>query len=478
MPPQTLSAAPPEDLGFSMRQIVGGLLGPLLGVALWYAPLAIEASPRHALAIVLFMVVYWIAEPIHPGLTALIGCYLFWALNVTKFEVAFSGFADNTPWFLFGAMLLGEAASRSGLAKRLAFVVMRVLGTSYRNMLLSLIVFVFLLNFLVPSGLAQLAIVAPIAVGILQAFEASRRGNIARGLFVILTYCAGLFNKMLLTGGASILTRGLVEKFAGKTVYWSQYLIAFLPASLLTIVACWLLILWLYPAEIASLPGGRAALRRMTSQQGPWTPEQKKSLFWLLLAVALWSTDMLHHISPAVIALGIGLLVTLPGIGVLKTKDIRGLNFLLIIFIGGTLGMGEVLIRTKAIDLLSKVMIGWMAPLLTGAWAASTLYWAGFLYHFLLASEFAMLSTLLPVLLKFAKEHALNPVAVAMIFNFASGGKLFLYQSGVLMLGYGFGYFETKDLFKVGLALTVFEGLVLLLLVPLYWPLIGLHLTQ
>jgi di/tricarboxylate transporter len=123
-------------------------------------------------------------------------------------------------------------------------------------------------------------------------------------------------------------------------------------------------------------------------------------------------------------------------------------------------------------------MIGWMAPLLTGAWAASTLYWAGFLYHFLLASEFAMLSTLLPVLLKFAKEHALNPVAVAMIFNFASGGKLFLYQSGVLMLGYGFGYFETKDLFKVGLALTVFEGLVLLLLVPLYWPLIGLHLTQ
>ena len=36
------------------------------------------------------------------------------------------------------------------------------------------------------------------------------------------------------------------------------------------------------------------------------------------------------------------------------------------------------------------------------------------------------------------------------------------------------GYFDAKDMLKVGFALTVIESLILLLLVPLYWPMIGI----
>ena len=61
-----------------------------------------------------------------------------------------------------------------------------------------------------------------------------------------------------------------------------------------------------------------------------------------------------------------------------------------------------------------------------------------------------------------------------MIWTFASGGKIFAYQSAVLIVGYSFGYFEAKDLLKVGFILTVVESVILLLLVPLYWPLIGI----
>ena len=61
-----------------------------------------------------------------------------------------------------------------------------------------------------------------------------------------------------------------------------------------------------------------------------------------------------------------------------------------------------------------------------------------------------------------------------MIWTFASGGKIFAYQSAVLIVGYSFGYFEAKDLLKVGFILTVVESVILLLLVPPYWPLIGI----
>ena len=144
-----VSVIPGAKEALSTRALVGAVLGPVVGVALWFAPLDIAPAARHALAIVVFMIVYWVTEPIDHGVTALIGCYSFWALGIAKFDVAFAGFADNTPWFLFGAMLMGEAASRTGLAKRMGFKVMRLIGTSYARLLLSIIIFVFLLNFLV-----------------------------------------------------------------------------------------------------------------------------------------------------------------------------------------------------------------------------------------------------------------------------------------------------------------------------------------
>ena len=212
---------------------------------------------------------------------------------------------------------------------------------------------------------------------------------------------------------------------------------------------------------------------------GPWTAIEIRTLLWLLLAIGLWSTDLIHHINPAIVALAVGLALTLPKVGVLTTKDIRQVNLLLIVFTAAALGMGEVLIQTKALGVLTNVMMSWMTPLLGNPLvSASVLYWTGFGYHFFLASEVSMLSTSLPVIIHYAQTNGFNPQAFAMMWNFASGGKLFAYQSSVLMMGYSFGYFESKDLIKVGFALAVVEGMILALLVSVYWPLIGLMLTK
>ena len=70
--------------------------------------------------------------------------------------------------------------------------------------------------------------------------------------------------------------------------------------------------------------------------------------------------------------------------------------------------------------------------------------------------------------------YDMHPLLLGMIWTFSAGGKLFAYQSGVLIVGYSYGYFAVRDLVLMGACLTVVEFLVLLLLVPFYWPLIGL----
>ena len=55
------------------------------------------------------------------GAAGLIGCLLFWVTGVAKVETAFSGFANDTPWFLFGAIMLGVAANKTGVPQRGAY---------------------------------------------------------------------------------------------------------------------------------------------------------------------------------------------------------------------------------------------------------------------------------------------------------------------------------------------------------------------
>src|SRR6201999_225290 len=102
------------------------------------------------------------------------------------------------------------------------------------------------------------------------------------------------------------------------------------------------------------------------------------------------------------------------------------------------------------------------------------LYWAAFVYHFFLASEISMLGTSIPLVVNFAKSSGMSPLLLGMIWTFAAGGKLFAYQSGVLIVGYSYSYFEARDLLRLGAILTIVEFVILLLLVPFWWPLIGI----
>jgi solute carrier family 13 (sodium-dependent dicarboxylate transporter), member 2/3/5 len=457
------------------RTLLGLLLGPMVGLMIWWLPLGVTPAAHKALAIAGFMLAYWIMEPVDHGITALIGCYLFWALKVTTFSTAFSGFTSPIPWFLFGTLVLGEVASRTGLAKRVGYLVITKVGLpSYAQLVLGIITLIFLLNFLIPSPQAQIAIVAPLLIGLIMVFESGSRTTVAKGLFVLLTYTCTLFGKMILSSNSSILARGIIEAQTGQQVFWSQWLLAFLPVTLLTIVAGWLTILWLYPVERLHLSRGQQFLREELEKLGPWSRDEQRALACLLLAVSLWATDLVHHLHPGMIALGMGLFLVLPKVGLLDMKAVRTLNFLLVIFMAGALSMGNVLNETAALTFLMKTVVGWIAPLLSDPWQATTiLYWGGFLYHFLMADN-AMVVTGLPVLLQVADVEGYHPIAMGLIWTFTTGGKVFVYQAASYIVGYSYGYFEGKDLLKVGAVLTVVEGILLMVVVPLYWPLIGL----
>lgn len=456
--------------------VIGQILCILVPPLVWFAPLPLQPVTQHAFAIVGFMVVAWITRAMDYALAGFIGCFLFWALRIVTFPVAFSGFANDTAWFLFGALLLGVVATRSGIARRIAYFVMLRVGVTYPRILLSLIVTDFLLTFIVPSGIARVVIMASIALGLAEAFNSPPGSNVSRGMFLVLSYTANIFDKMIIAGAGSITARGLIEKIGGVEVLWSYWFVAFLPCSIITVLVAWWLTLKLYPPEKVALEGGYDYLRAEMTKLGSLSLLEKKAALLMTAAILLWLTDFLHHISPSVIGIGVGLFALLPRVGVLEIEDMKRLNYLPVFFVAAAISMGTVMQATKGLEILTNSVFAWMLPFMTNIITTTVvMYWTAFVYHFLLASEISMLGTSIPLVMEFAKSHGLNPLQLGMIWTFAAGGKLFAYQSGVLIVGYSYGYFAARDLVRIGAWLTVVEFVVLLLLVQFYWPLIGLQ---
>jgi anion transporter len=473
---QAPAAIRAETASPGWRRLTAIVVTVLAPAAFWFLPLHLDPKPQHAMAIALFMILGWATEIMDHGVTGLIGCYLFWALKVVSFDVAFSGFANDTPWFLMGAILFGSMASKSGLAKRLAYLVTLRIGTSYSRLLLALIVSDFLLTFLVPSGMARVTIMAAVAAGLIGAFGLGPGSNIGRGMFLILTYTAGVFDKTIIAGAAAITARGVIESAGHVQVLWSQWLVAFLPSDIVTILVAWRITLWLYPPESASLPGGIRYLEDELRKAGPWSPLEKKSFAMMLGAIVLWATDFLHHISPSMIGLGIGLLALVPFMRILEIEDLRKVNFLQLFFVAAAVSMGNVLSVTKGLAVLTNTVLAWLESVLASSSLSTlVLYWTGFVYHIFLANEISMLATSTPLLMTFATEHGMSALKLGMLWVFSSGGKIFVYQSGVLVIGYSYGYFKARDILRLGLIMSAVDSLILLIVVSFYWPLLGIR---
>ena len=193
----------------------------------------------------------------------------------------------------------------------------------------------------------------------------------------------------------------------------------------------------MYPPEKEALPGGAAFLHEEVRQMGPLSPLEWRSIALFGVGLGLWMTDFIHHIPSPMIGLGVGLATLIPRVGVLNVEDVKKVSLLPVFFVASAISMAHVLEETKALAILTDVLFAWTQPFMANVWTSTgVLYWSAFVYHIVIGDEISMLATSLPMLMNYAKTAGLDPLAIGMVWTFSAGGKIFLYQSAVLVVGY------------------------------------------
>jgi anion transporter len=462
----------PAGVRLSLRQAWLGAALAAFALARLSSPLeGLSPQGQAVLGAMTAGAVLWISEATPIGLTALVVVVLLAACPDGGLAVATRGLSSEVVFFLIGAVALGAAVEASGLAERAARRLGRMAGGSparlYAQMIASLPAFAVL----VPSAITRNAILIPAYRDALDRMGVVRSDRSGRMLMLALGVLNPLASSALMTGGLASMT---AASLLGGFSWLRWFALMSVPYYALLFGGAVLLRLIVGPFELGA--GARAA----ASPRLPFSAAERKTLGVLGLTLALWMTDRLHGLSPAVPALiGAGLLMA-PGVGVLSWKAFESkLSWGLMLSIGASLSLAAAMTESGAAAFLSRQVVDRLAGLASEPyWLLVGLVAAVALVHLAITNLAACIALLIPVVATIAQRASLDPVVCGLVVTIVVDAViLYPIQTATNLLAYEAGYYAAADVRRFGLAMLALTTAVVVATIP-YWGWLGLPLTQ
>jgi anion transporter len=456
------------------RRLAGVVLSLLLAAVLWLLPLPgdLSLAARKTLIVTLFTVIWWVFNVVPPAYSTLLMLLGYLLLGLAGPEVIFRIWTLPLMWLILGAFLIAAAVTKSGLAERVAYFFILRYANSYRSLIVLTYVLGFVLSFLIPHPFPRALLLMSLMRAILQkaGMNAADAGSVGLSVFVATTATSTI----LLTGDSTlnIATVG----FSGLTLSWldwAKYMaLPGLCASLLMMSLHLLVFKQTGPVKI-----DHAALLQEQQKLGPMRRDEIVTLSWVLVALLLWTTDFIHQIDPAWVALAVVVGLSLPKVGdILEAKDIStGINWPIVFFVMGALAIGSIGKVTGMSDWLARSLMPASPPQNPYAFAA-LVGGVTMLIHMILGSALACMSIVAPAMVHYATAAGWSPLVPALLVYTAVAIHYVLpFQHVAILLGQGeTGGYSTRHVVKYGLPLTLVALMVMIPIEVTWWKILGL----
>jgi anion transporter len=455
--------APARALAFAVA------LGALALALLFLPPLSagLPLAGQRTLIVTLITIALWTSELLEPGVTAVLAVALL-ALTGAAGSVrdALQGFANPVPYFLVGVLTMGVAVVRSGLAERLA----RVILTSARGRSLAVYLQLVLafpaLTFVLPSATTRSGILIHIYDEVFTLAAVPRGAAAAKAVMLALSSINRLASTALLTGGITpVMSAAIIGGMS-----WTGWF-ALMAVPYYTILVLGGLLTWgLYRRGFAQGLPAPARERR------PLAGAEWRTLAVILGASTLWLTDALHHLDPVLPALLAFIALLVPRFGPLAWGDLeRGVGWVNFFVIAASISLAQVLAGSGAAGWLARLLIGGLPAVGDRPLATIVLLMLGATaLRAIVPNMPGFLALALPIAMSVGGQAGLNPLVCALVVMM-TGDTVIYYpaQSASALVIYQRGHVSAGEILKFGVWMTLVGWVAILLVALPYWALIG-----
>ncbi|MCZ6489828.1 MAG: SLC13 family permease [Acidobacteria bacterium] len=467
------------------KSLAGFLLGPaLFAVALLLPPPeGVTEIGMRSLGVFLWVMAWWVAEPIPLPATAFLSLVLLILCGVFPLERAFGFWAHWVNLFLIGACIIGQAMNIHGVNKRFAYWIMslRVIGNSSWRLMLALLWACALLSAIASNTVCTILFTS-IALSFIRNFNIAPRSRYSVALLVCVPWAASIGGTATPVGAAGHLySLGLLREmdFHVGFLPWMMFGV---PMMLIAMAAMMLVIRLVFRPEFEKIQVSSSFAREELRKLGPVRRGEKISVAVLLAALALWMLPDLvyflvepshpaaqwvqNRLSWAVVALLAAMsLFIIPvnwkerRFAMTWDEAVKGIHWGVLAIVAGALAIGTALSSTevglgqlfvKGIGLLSEY--GGTTTVLV----AASIVFLGLLTNGV--SNFASMSIVIPIMLPLAAApgSGLNPVALTLCLGLTASWAFALPSATPLnAIAFSSGIVRTSDMFRGGIVLAV-----------------------
>ncbi|MFD9189700.1 SLC13 family permease [Streptomyces phaeochromogenes] len=437
---------------------------------------------RLTLAVFALATCAWIGTPIDDTYIALGAGLALTVTGVISSETLFGTLGDSTVWLLICAFVLAAAVARTGLAGRAAAFLVGG-ARSVRQLVHLTTAALVVTAFAVPATSGRAALALPVFLALAKVLADRKRLVVMLALLfptvILLSAVATLIG-----AGAHLITVSVLWETTGDRIDFTQWLLLGLPLAVASSHLA---------AETVLLTTTRRADRRTPvritaddiqrhSEQpvtGPWSPAESRCALLLATVVALWCSEPLHQVSPAVVALIGAVVAASPALGTVGLKDaLKTVPWSLLLFMAATMAMGVALADSGAARWLVSGLPADVAPWLFLALVVAVSTAA----HLVLQSRSARSSVLVPLVVAAAVGAGVNPVAAALASTAAAGFCHTLPASAKPVTLFaeipGTPTYTPRDLLRLSAVLAPLTAALVLLFALTVWPLLGVPVLK
>lgn len=463
---------------FERKRLICLCVALAVGLIVWFAPTpaGLSLMGQRSLAIFLTALLLILLRPIAAGPAVLAALVAAALLGVTggksAVEAVFAGFSCSAFWIITSAFVITIAIVRSGLGRRIAYALISKVGGSSLGLGYALTFSNYAVSPATPSITARGAGIAlPIARSVCTAFK--WRPHFSKYICFtssMATYTTALGFMTASTSG--LIVAAFASSILGVEVSWVGWAIAALPATLTLLLLQPWLIHKLYPPEPAlrKIPRAKKMAKNKLREMGPLSCQEKITIAVFVLVIALWATQLLHHISAAIVGLlgAVVLMLT----NVLKMEDLRDINFNILLTLAGLYSLSSIVAASGGFEWIAQTVAGPLSGLSPAIFIALFGVLLCYLHApFMVTSAMAL--SIVPPMFAIALGAGVSLTVIALLSGIlVNGCAHFVPFHTVNWAFYETGTFKTSEILKIGLILSTLAMLLVLASVP-FWGLIG-----
>ena len=432
-------------------------------------------------AIMLWMLSWWVTNALPVGATALVPILLFPLLGILNLKETTANYANPVIFLFMGGFILGLAIEKWNLHKRIALNIMNLSGDKPNRIILGGMLATALLSMWI-SNTATAVMMLPIGMSVVallgEKLAATSGRNFGITLMVGIAYAANLGGITTLIGTPpNLVLASIVEESGMPSISFANWLFfAFPLVAILFTLTYFINTKMVFPVKIKRIEGIKSLISKELTTLGALQGGEKRVLIIMAFTACLWifraqltQLTFLKDLSDTGIAILASLLLFVVPSGdksrpqaLLNWDDTKKLPWGILLLFGGGISLAKGMEATDIVGIVGQ----WISNTgLNNTLLIILLVCSFSVFLTEVMSNVAMVSVFIPVSFVIAKNLGLAEMDLAVPLTIgASCAFMFPISTPPNAIVFSSGYLKMNDMAKTG----IWVNLTSILIISIY----------